>query len=402
MPFFSGGGYMVWLGWSLLAFTVGVLAGRFSVRRYRRDRIAWAQRRLQLKVLSLELKSLRNKVVSAPGRHTPPAKRRLMRKRPTLNWWHRWLIARLRLHWPWLTRFMRFTPMTLIRWLQAKSRTRHADKIAEGKIRGRPPTPQFVVDAIIAIKRDNPRYTAGHISRMLSGGALQFGICEKTVAQILKAYGFKPRPKGKRPPREEEPGWLELLYNQLIMAIDFKVVLDLKGQPLFIFNLIDHGRRVLHWSRATYNPTAEWVAQQLRNAFMDLDDLPEAILMDRDSIFQPIVKRTLPNMGIKPLRIGYKCPWQNAVVERFHRTLDDDLLRYVQPLNDRHLNRLLTEYRRYYNTARPHMACGADPPILPDVPNNPAANDPDFFKAPKKLMRKKWLGGLHSSYRWAA
>ena len=29
---------------------------------------------------------------------------------------------------------------------------------------------------------------------------------------------------------------------------------------LFIFNLIEHGRRVLHWSRATYNPTAEWVA----------------------------------------------------------------------------------------------------------------------------------------------
>lgn len=39
-----------------------------------------------------------------------------------------------------------------------------------------------------------------------------------------------------------------------------------------VFNLIDHGRRVLHWSRATYNPTAEWVAQQLRNAFMDLED----------------------------------------------------------------------------------------------------------------------------------
>ena len=108
-----------------------------------------------------------------------------------------------------------------------------------------------------------------------------------------------------------------------------------------VVNLIDHGRRVLHWSRATYNPTAEWVAQQLRNAFMDLDELPEAIVMDRDSIFLPIVKQTLPAMGIKTIRIGYKCPWQNAVVERFHRTLADELLRDVQPVNDRHLNRLL-------------------------------------------------------------
>lgn len=49
-----------------------------------------------------------------------------------------------------------------------------------------------------------------------------------------------------------------------------------------------------------------------------------------------------------------------------------------------------------------HMACGTEPPVLPDVTNNPAANDPDFFKTPRKLVRQKWLGGLHSSYRWAA
>lgn len=57
----------------LLAFTCGVIVGLFSVRRFRRDRLAWAKRRLQLQVLSLELKSLRQKVVSADGPGTPPA-----------------------------------------------------------------------------------------------------------------------------------------------------------------------------------------------------------------------------------------------------------------------------------------------------------------------------------------
>ncbi len=42
-------------------------------------------------------------------------------------------------------------------------------------------------------------------------------------------------------------------------------------------------------------------------------------------------------------------------------------MRYVQPLNERHLNRLLSEFRIYYNTARPHMANGEKPAILPDV-----------------------------------
>ena len=39
-----------------------------------------------------------------------------------LKWWQRRLIAWLRLYFPWLTRFMRFSPGTYIRWLQAKSR----------------------------------------------------------------------------------------------------------------------------------------------------------------------------------------------------------------------------------------------------------------------------------------
>lgn len=45
----------MWVWLPLLAFALGVIVGRFSVRRYRHDRIAWAQRRLQLKVLSLEV-----------------------------------------------------------------------------------------------------------------------------------------------------------------------------------------------------------------------------------------------------------------------------------------------------------------------------------------------------------
>ena len=144
------------------------------------------------------------------------------------------------------------------------------------------------------------------------------------------------------------------------MALDFKTVSDMKGHTIYILNIIDHGRRVLHWSRATYHPTAQWIAQQLRNTFMDMDDLPEAMVMDRDSILLPIARQTLPGMNIRPIRIAYRCPWQNAVVERFHRTLNEELLRYVQPHNERHLNRLLREFGRYYNTVRPHMANDAE------------------------------------------
>ncbi|WP_346799131.1 hypothetical protein R5M92_07745 [Halomonas sp. Bachu 37] len=178
----------VWL-FTLLAFASGLLVGALSCRRFRRDRVVWAKRRLQLAVLSLEVKSLREKVVAAQGSRTPPAKRRLIRKRPSLTRWQRWWFARLHRLFPWVTRFMHFTPTTYIRWLQGKSRKAHADKVAEGKRRGRPPTPAFIVEAILTIKRDNPRYGARRIANMISGGELRFRIGRTTVSDSLKAQG---------------------------------------------------------------------------------------------------------------------------------------------------------------------------------------------------------------------
>ena len=86
-------------------------------------------------------------------------------------------------------------------------------------------------------------------------------------------------------------------------------MLDLAGNTIYIFNVIDHGRRTFNLSVATYRPSALWVEQQIRNVLMAMEVVPDAIIMDRDSIFAPIAKRTLPSMGIRPLRTAYKCPW---------------------------------------------------------------------------------------------
>src|SRR3546814_16700485 len=99
----------------------------------------------------------------------------------------------------------------------------------------------------------------------------------------------------------------------------------------------------------------------------------------------------LPALGIKPRRIGYKCPWQNAVVERFHRTLQEELLDFIVPINVRHVNRLLGQYQQYYNTARPHMATRGYPPLLPGPPApasaQPAARPVGQERAPPGISR---------------
>ena len=57
-----------------------------------------------------------------------------------------------------------------------------------------------------------------------------------------------------------------------------------------------------------------------------------------DSIFIPLVTTTLPNMGIKVVRTSFGCPKQNGVVERFNRTLTEELLDHLIPLGAQHIS----------------------------------------------------------------
>jgi hypothetical protein len=72
---------------------------------------------------------------------------------------------------------------------------------------------------------------------------------------------------------------------------------------LCCFLVIEHGRRkILHFN-VTRHPTAEWVVQQLREAF------PEAgryryVILDRDAKFDGEVVALLQGTGLIPKRTG--------------------------------------------------------------------------------------------------
>ena len=218
-------------------------------------------------------------------------------------------------------------------------------------------------------------------------------ISETTVRNVLK------RNKTRKPNPPSDHRWKTFLDNHrhAMCSMDFKVAFDWRARPLYILNIIDHARRKLVTCRATYNPTREWVAQQMREAF-PFDEAPRRMLMDHDSIFLPVANITLPNMGVEVVRTSVGCPWQNGIVERFNRTLTEELLDHIIPISADHLNRLLKEYQIFFNTARPHQANDGQSPVLSEV----AANDVTFAPGTLKAEPIPWLGGLHHSYRRAA
>jgi hypothetical protein len=129
---------------------------------------------------------------------------------------------------------------------------------------------------------------------------LGFVVSERTVARYLQ-----------RVQRRCDPGksWLTFLTNhqEVIAAFDFFTVPTLTFQVLYCFFVIEHGRRkILHFN-VTRHPTAEWVVQQLREAF------PEAgpyryVILDRDAKFDGEVVAFLQGTGLTPKRTSIRSP----------------------------------------------------------------------------------------------
>ena len=71
----------------------------------------------------------------------------------------------------------------------------------------------------------------------------------------------------------------------------------------------------LVWINVTTNPTAEWVARQITEAF-PWNEAPRYLIRDRDGIYGAIVTRRLRAMGIRDKPIAPASPWQNGYAER--------------------------------------------------------------------------------------
>ena len=84
---------------------------------------------------------------------------------------------------------------------------------------------------------------------------------------------------------------------------------------LFAFIIIRLDRRDLVWINVTTNPTAEWIARQITEAF-PWNEAPHYLIRDRDRIYGTVVTRRLRTMAIRDKPTAPVSPWQNGYAER--------------------------------------------------------------------------------------
>jgi transposase InsO family protein len=299
--------------------------------------------------------------------------RRRLPKRPALTnidrlvfvWLYRWFPATV-------GALAIIRPETVIRWhrvgFRAYWRWRSRNRV------GRPTISAELRALIGEMSRANPLWGAPRIHGELL--KLGFDVAQSTVAKHMV--------RRRGPPSQ---GWKTFLHNHVphIGAIDLFVVPTVGFQLLYCLVIIRLQRRHLVWINVTANPTAEWIARQITEAF-PWDQAPRYLIRDRDASYGHVVTRRLAAVGIRDRPTAPRSPWQNGYVERLIGSIRRECLDHVVVRSEAHLRRILATYASYYNELRTHRSLTKDTPLhrvvecLGTVTSHPI------------------LGGLHHQY----
>jgi transposase InsO family protein len=252
--------------------------------------------------------------------------------------------------WPSLLSLSRVVqPDTILRWHRAGFRTYWRWKSRARP--GRPRVERELRDLIRRMSEENPLWGAPRIHGELL--KLGFQVAESTVSKYMM--------RRRGPPSQT---WRTFLrsHAEAIAAIDLCVVPTLTFERLFAFLVLGHGRRQLLWFAVTRNPTAEWLAQQIVQAF-PWNTAPTYLVRDNDGAYGQAFTRRLRAMGIRDRPTSPRSPWQNPYAERLIGTLRRECLDHILIFGERHLRQILTLYSSYYNKTRTHLSLDKDAPL---------------------------------------
>ncbi len=271
-------------------------------------------------------------------------------------------------------------PETVIRWHKKGFKLFWKFK-SRPKRPGRPQISREIRDLVRRMAKANPLWGAPRIH----GEILKLGIeiSERTVSNLISFRRVKP----------PSQTWRTFLKNHTakMVSIDFFTVPTATFRILFVLVILSHSRRKIVHFNVTTNPTVEWTAQQIVEAF-PWDSAPKYLLRDRDSVYGAYFSNRLKNIGIKEVATAPRSPWQNPFVERLIGSIRRDCLDHVIVLSESHLKRILSSYFTYYHHDRTHYGLGKDTPVERSIQPMPA-------KAGKLIELSK-VGGLHHRYEW--
>jgi len=229
--------------------------------------------------------------------------------------------------------------------------------------------------------------------RKIQGELAKVGIklSKSSIAVILKSGGYPPNS------RKSEETWLSFLksHTSRYFACDFLTVETAFLKRLYVFVIMDVTNREIVAFNITSNPIASWLENFVRSSFMDLENLPNCMVSDRDGVYGEWFGAFLKDSyDMRLYRTPPKCPNCNAFIERWNRTLREELLDHRIVFGRRDLYKLIDEYVHYYHFQRPHQSLNQDSSLR------------THKRVPQKILpnirRQKVVDGLVTNFELAS
>jgi transposase InsO family protein len=263
-------------------------------------------------------------------------------------------------------------PETVIRWHRRGFRAYWHWKSRH--VGGRPRIDSEIRALIRRMSRDNPLWGAPRIhGELLMPWNRSRGVNRQQVRRAAQATAFSGL--------EDFPAQSDRRHR---FAGSVRSTHDLV-QLLYGLVILRHARRRLVTISVTTNPTAEWIAAKVTDAF-PWNEAPSHLIRDRDGAFGPAYTHRIRAMEIRDHPTAARSPWQNGHVERLIGSIRRESLDHLVVFDEAQLRRVLKNYASYYNQVRTHLSLDK--------------NAPDF-RRPQKLgniAAIPILGGLHHQY----
>jgi len=249
-------------------------------------------------------------------------------------------------------------------------------------------TAEVIETQIIEMRTVHPGWGAKKIKVSLENKGVEMP-CIKTVNNILNRYGCISKEeslKHRAFTRFEKERCNEMWQT------DFKGEFKMRDGkycfPLDIFD--DHSRFVIRIKPA--ESTSNLVLPTFREAFYEYG-MPDSVLSDNGAQFAGFrqgytqFEKWLMNHDVLPIHGRIKHPQTQGKIERFHRAMNQELLKYYTPKNISDAERVFNDWRNCYNNERPHEALGMKCPSDIYVPSERIYKD--------KVEKYEYSGKYH-------
>ena len=224
---------------------------------------------------------------------------------------------------------------------------------------------------IIEARAKHPGWGAKKIKTTLENKGIEMP-CVKTVNNILNRYHCISKEdslKHKAFTRFEKERCNEMWQTDF--KGEFKMQNGKYCFPLDIFD--DHSRFVIRIRPS--ESTANLVLPTFREAFYEYG-MPDSVLSDNGAQFAGFrqgytqFEKWLMNHDVLPIHGRIKHPQTQGKIERFHRAMNQELLKHYTPKDLADAERVFKDWRDCYNNERPHEALGMKCPSDIYIPSD--------------------------------